>query len=190
MARDLTAKQSAFIAYYLGDSRFNGTDAARRAGYQGSDETLRQVASQNLTNPHIAAAVEQAKQEIRNRSIAVREERIRAQADRWEALRQVIEERAFAHAGEAPGAATGLLVRTYKQVGTERMEEWAVDNGLLSEMRQLEQHTAKELGQWVEKTDQTAAALILTPEQLMGLSDDDLNTYLARLSQGTGRSGA
>jgi hypothetical protein len=29
--------------------------------------------------------------------------------------------------------------------------EWVFDAGLTSEKRQLEQHTAKELGQWVEK---------------------------------------
>jgi phage terminase small subunit len=33
MAKQLSGKQRSWIAYYVGESHFNATDAARRAGY-------------------------------------------------------------------------------------------------------------------------------------------------------------
>ena len=51
----LTNKQAAFIEEYLVD--FNGTRAAQRAGYQGSDATLAAIASENLTKPKVAEKI-------------------------------------------------------------------------------------------------------------------------------------
>ena len=70
----------------------------------------------------------------------------------------VIDARAEGMAGEdAPGADTGLLVKSYKQVGqgpaAQLMEEFAVDTGLLREIRAIEEQAAKELGQWIEKSE-------------------------------------
>lgn len=53
MAKGLTYRQRRFVAVYAG----NGTEAARIAGYTGSDETLRQTASQLLTIPHVIEAI-------------------------------------------------------------------------------------------------------------------------------------
>lgn len=50
----LTQKQQRFIEYYDG----NGTEAARKAGYVGSDIVLAQVASENLRKPYIKTALE------------------------------------------------------------------------------------------------------------------------------------
>jgi len=56
---------------------------------------------------------------------------------------------------EVPGGTTGLLVHTYKAIGTgefvEKVDEYAVDTGLLAELRAHEKQAAQELGQWVEK---------------------------------------
>ncbi len=52
----LTGKQLAFIDYYF-ICDFNGTEAARRAGYKGEDATLAAVAYENLKKPHIAAEI-------------------------------------------------------------------------------------------------------------------------------------
>lgn len=52
----LTAKQKAFVAHYT--RSLNGTDAARRAGYRGTYDSLRVIASQNLTKPHIRRAID------------------------------------------------------------------------------------------------------------------------------------
>jgi hypothetical protein len=45
-------------------------------------------------------------------------------------------------------------VRTYKAVGGATVEEYAVDTGLLREMRAHEEQAARELGQWVERQTQ------------------------------------
>lgn len=53
MSGKLTAKQQRFIQEYLID--LNATQAAIRAGY--SEKTARFIGHENLTKPHIAAAV-------------------------------------------------------------------------------------------------------------------------------------
>lgn len=54
---DLTNKQRAFIEEYL--QCWNATEAARRAGYQGDDNTLGVVGYENLRKPKIAERVRQ-----------------------------------------------------------------------------------------------------------------------------------
>lgn len=53
----LTAKQARFVAEYLVD--LNATQAAIRAGY--SEKTARSIGYENLTKPHIAAAIAEGK---------------------------------------------------------------------------------------------------------------------------------
>jgi hypothetical protein len=56
-----------------------------------------------------------------------------------------------------PGGRTGLVVRQLKQVGSgmsaKTVEEFAVDVGTIKEIRGLHEQAAKELGQWVDKTE-------------------------------------
>jgi len=52
-----TGKQRIFIDEYL--KCLNATEAARRAGYKGNDNTLRAVGSQNLTKSNIAERIAQ-----------------------------------------------------------------------------------------------------------------------------------
>jgi phage terminase small subunit len=54
----LTGKQRKFIDSYLGDARFNATQAARLAGYSGNDVTLGAVGAENLKKPQIAEAIQ------------------------------------------------------------------------------------------------------------------------------------
>lgn len=56
--KELTPKQSLFIAYYVGESNHNATDAARRAGYTGNPNTLKQVGAENLAKPYIRLAID------------------------------------------------------------------------------------------------------------------------------------
>ena len=63
-SRRLTRKQQLFVAAYVGEAKGNATEAARIAGYGGSDATLRQTGSENLTKPHIIAAVEELAEEL------------------------------------------------------------------------------------------------------------------------------
>lgn len=55
MSKLLTFKQHAFVREYLVD--FNATRAARRAGYNGDDNTLAVIGSRNLRNPKIRKIV-------------------------------------------------------------------------------------------------------------------------------------
>lgn len=57
MSADLTGKQQAFINAYLGEARFNATEAARIAGYEGNDVTLAAVGYENLRKPQVASEI-------------------------------------------------------------------------------------------------------------------------------------
>ena len=95
---------------------------------------------------------------IARKAIAQRGRRVAALQDRWRRMQRVIEERA-ADPGMAdvPGGRTGLIVRRVKGIGRgedfERVEEYAVDDGLLREMREHERQAAQELGQWLERSE-------------------------------------
>ena len=52
----LTPKQAGFVQHWI-STRYNGTQAARLAGYAGSDNTLAQMARQNLQLPKIQRAI-------------------------------------------------------------------------------------------------------------------------------------
>jgi phage terminase small subunit len=54
---NLTGKQQAFIDFYFGEAKFNGTEAARLAGYSGNDSSLAVTASQLLRNAKVAATI-------------------------------------------------------------------------------------------------------------------------------------
>lgn len=56
MSQKLTTKQRLFVEAYLADP--NATAAARKAGYKGNQNTLKQVGAENLAKPYIAALVE------------------------------------------------------------------------------------------------------------------------------------
>lgn len=50
--RKLTIKQAKFVKHYAATNG-NGFQAAKAAGYQTNDETLRSIASENLTKPNV-----------------------------------------------------------------------------------------------------------------------------------------
>ena len=65
----LTAKQQRFVEEYLVDP--NGRQAAMRAGY--SANTARAIASENLTKPNIALAIQRARAQAREHANVSRE---------------------------------------------------------------------------------------------------------------------
>src|SRR5450432_4783248 len=83
--------------------------------------------------------------------ISSRNARVQALQDRWDRLRQVIDERAASpdFAG-VPGGTTGLLMKDYKGKDADT-PVYKVDAGLLAELRNHEKQAAEELGQWGEK---------------------------------------
>ena len=68
---NLTVKQKRFVEFYDG----NGTEAARKAGYKGNDNTLNQVAIENLRKPMILEAIEKRESERLSEGILDREKR-------------------------------------------------------------------------------------------------------------------
>lgn len=111
-------------------------------------------------NPEFAARVEEhleeIRAEIRRRGIGVVERRVAALDDRWKRLHRVMAERGESMKG-VPGGTTGLLVKKLKKIGSgddsELVEEYAVDTGLLSELREHERQAAQELGQWINRSN-------------------------------------
>lgn len=67
----LTEKQQKFMSAYVG----NGVDAARQAGYKGSDNVLNQMARANLRNPTIREAIQKRQDVEIEAIIASRQER-------------------------------------------------------------------------------------------------------------------
>jgi hypothetical protein len=125
------------------------------------------------------------------RGIAQREKRVAALHDRWKRMQRVIEARgADTSMVDVPGGDTGLLVRQVKNIQvadvwggldsdlqetkpskrTRLVEEYAVDTGLLKELREHEKQAAQELGQWVEKQHQVG----VDRPDLSKLSDEEL----------------
>lgn len=116
------------------------------------------------SRPEFQARVEEHRegwrQEIKARGIAEKQNRVDALNDRWDRMRRVIDERAedpsVAH---VPGGPTGLIVHDVKGVGKgddfQLIDLYAVDTGLLKELRDHEKQAAQELGQWVDKVAPT-----------------------------------
>jgi hypothetical protein len=66
-----------------------------------------------------------------------------------------------------PEAATGLLVKKESVTGSGMViTEWAVDTGLLKEIRAFQEQAAKELGQWVERSESEQTTTVV---QIVGV---------------------
>lgn len=115
------------------------------------------------TDPAFSARVDEIKRELREKIVALgiaeRQNRIDAYNDRWRRMQQVIEQRAKAYKTVTVGGNTGLIVKQVKGIGKgedfQVVEEYAVDTGLLKEMREHEKQAAIELGDWTEKREHT-----------------------------------
>jgi hypothetical protein len=111
---------------------------------------------------------------VRQRGIAILEQRVDALNDRWLRMRRVIESRSRRYIARREKdeeatpeeAETGLVVleKTYGKMGVT--EKWAVDTGLLAELRNHEKQAAQELGQWTEKKEISGNLADLSDEQL------------------------
>jgi hypothetical protein len=70
----------------------------------------------------------------------------------WNRLQRVVNDRAKApDMQNIPGGRTGLLVHRVRSIGgDETVDEYAVDTGLLHELREYAKQAAQDMGQWVE----------------------------------------
>lgn len=71
MEKKLTPKQQLFVSEFLKTG--NATEAARRAGYNGNEETLRSIGKENLTKPLIKRAIDEKNQK-RNERLELEED--------------------------------------------------------------------------------------------------------------------
>jgi phage terminase small subunit len=155
VANGLTAKQHAFVAAFIGESRGNATDAARRAGYHGNGKTLSAIGLENLEKPGIKEAVQEWRDEIKSSGIASLEYRVASLDDMEQRYRRLIEARRDAYTDtDVIGGDTGLVVKQYKMVGggenAQLVEEYVADTAVTKEIRAIYDDVAKELGQRVD----------------------------------------
>lgn len=165
-------------------------------------------------HPDFAAKVEAVKSEalerVRNRGIAIKENRVAALDDRWGRMKQVITCRASRYKrlraatdvaipsplseeeeaesevvfeGVPEEAETGLVIleRTYGKMGVT--EKWAVDTGLLAEMRQVETAAAKELNQLTEQVNHSGT--VQNGPNLQNLTLEELRQMRALVEKTT-----
>jgi phage terminase small subunit len=165
--KPLTGKQQAFVDYYLGEARYNGTKAAKLAGYRGTNPELAIIACDNLKKAHITKAISERRAELRLASIAAQEYRLDSYVDDFERLNRLIEARAADQATKAgPGGDTGLIVRQFKIIGNGRdaqvVEEFAFDAAVITARQNLRKQIAQELGQFVDKKEFSGDGVPLT----------------------------
>lgn len=166
----LTVKQERFVAAYVGAANGNATEAARQAGYSGSDGTLGVTGHELLKNPKIAARIGAYLAEVKARGIAHKQNRVDSYVRDFDLTERVIAARARSYAA-GPGGDTGLVVGQLKtvkhvdrtddeageRVWREEVWEYAVDAALLNERLKLRKQVAQELGEWVERGEQSIA---------------------------------
>lgn len=125
------------------------------------------------------------REEILNHGVAQRLQRIRRLNNAWEGLQDVIESRKTFYEQrrsdvtaedtyeDIPGVETGLVVTEHKIIGqgpnAREVIHHKVDTAILSELREIEQQAAKELGQWTEKSE-----LTIVPKAYIGLDLDKI----------------
>ena len=102
-------------------------------------------------------AAKEQRQAIIARGIIEKQNRLDAYNDLFKRSYDVIKARAGDETSTGPGSGSGLLARTYKGVGKgddfKLIEEYAVDTGLIREMRELAKQTAQEMGEWTERKE-------------------------------------
>jgi phage terminase small subunit len=180
VANGLTAKQIAFVAAFIGESRGNATDAARRAGYHGNGKTLSAIGLENLEKPGIKEAVQEWRDEVKASGIASLEYRVASLDDMEQRYRRLIEARRDAYTDtDVIGGDTGLVVKQYKMVGggenAQLVEEYVADTAVTKEIRAIYDDVAKELGQRVDNLNVSGTLkreyVIVRPDSTTEIAD-------------------
>lgn len=127
---------------------------------------------QDRVDEHLAAL----QAEMLRHAVAKRHKRLSTLNRLHEKALAVIDARAEGMKDEdADGADSGLLVKSYKQVGqgpsAQLMEEFTVDVALMREIRAIEEQAAKELGQWEEKQTITGEVMV---RRYIGVNVEDV----------------
>lgn len=136
------------------------TDKAIAAAVGITERTLERWKQHPTFTARVAEHVQALEAEMLKFSIAKRRKRVAALDDRWKRMQALIAARAEDLAEDIGGGDTGLLVHQVRAIGNgenqQIIDQYAVDTGLLKELREHEKQAAQELGQWTEKTDVTS----------------------------------
>ena len=117
----LTTKQQRFVDFYDG----NATEACRKAGYKGSKNTLKSVASKNMTKHDIISAIESRERLSKEKAIMDRESR----QELWTMIALDINERTDTRlrASELLGKSEGDFIDRHELSGNIAIEEYKRD---------------------------------------------------------------
>jgi len=164
-------------ALLVADGKLSEPEIAKSVGI--SQRTLAYWKVDETFKARVAEHVEAARKALKAKGIAEKLNRLTAYNDRWQRMQQVIKQRAKVYADVKAGGETGLLVKQIKGIGKgedfQVVEEYAVDTGLLKEMREHEKQAAQELGQWTERREITGKdGAPLTKTDLASMSNDEL----------------
>lgn len=157
----LTLKQEAFCRILaMPDDQGNSvpaTIAYLRAFGSNSERSAKQGSQRLLKNDLVSARLEilradaqrLLKERLPTAGIVSKAKRLMRKNKHWELLCELIEVRAKQFSKE-PGADTGLLVATPKQIGGETVEVYQLDKEALDALNELEKSAARELEQLQE----------------------------------------
>lgn len=179
----MASRPEAFANFYVGKAAYNGTEAARLAGYTGTDASLAATASRLLRTDKVRTLLAAHDENMMRRGMRVRENRIRRREAKLAEIEKIREERAAdpTIAG-LPGVDTGwiypTLVRMWRHdAGTpdetvtgadgvartvhgrapadigESVMYGLVDTALMREEDEILKHLAIEAGEWTEKQE-------------------------------------
>ena len=119
--KKLTTKQQRCVDFYDG----NATEACRKAGYKGSENTLKSVASKNMTKHDIISAIESRERLSKEKAIMDRESR----QELWTMIALDKEERTDTRlrASELLGKSEGDFIDRHELSGNIAIEEYKRD---------------------------------------------------------------
>ena len=136
---------------------------------------------------HVAAQ----REAIRQKGIAIVENRVAIYQDTEDKIAQVNAERAVTYGkAEIPGGKTGLVVTEFKTIrvtddkGNDVLKlvpEHVVDTGLMKERRENLKQAAQELGQWAEKREVSGpdGGPVSVEHDYSRLTDEELASLVA-----------
>jgi len=119
--KKLTTKQQRFVDFYDG----NATEACRKAGYKGNENTLNQMANKLVRNGKIKTAIEKREKLSNKRIIMDRESR----QELWTMIALDIKERTDTRlrASELLGKSEGDFIDRHELSGNIAIEEYKRD---------------------------------------------------------------
>lgn len=182
----------------VAEDRLSNEEIAREIGI------TRQALDKWKIQPAFRSRVEELRETLRTaiiaEGIANRQNRVDALNDRWRRMQSVIDARAATPPPKAwhsddgsesidvPGWETGLLTEVVRKVGDVVEFRYEIDAMILKELRAHEEQAAKELGQWVEKSDRASDQPVIRVTVLSGVDGREADPRSLAATRGGGRA--